>query len=266
MAPHTDSRASTRRPDPGRRRLLVGAAAAGAVWTTPSIIRRDVIAAATGSCSITTVNWTSVTGSSPNYTATGTSGTVTIAATITATLFGGATPSVFISGGQLVLAVSGHRINDFYQVAFSFTDSGGAAICTASTTVIDIDQNGRGLGCGTNSRFRDIISQITGPNLVTTPTANVIESPAGSWASNINCKTADTQNLGLAWSNDAGVTGAGFRYTMARPPGTSTTLDYQLVKVDPVVMCVENTGAGSPVGAPRLSTTPMQLSDSPDQD
>ena len=267
MDNHDSACAAASRPDPGRRRLLIGAAVAGAAWTAPSIVRRDAVAAATGSCTPTTVNWTSVSGSNPNYTATGTSGTVTITATITANLSGGSTPSVFISGTRLMLAVSNHQIGDYYDVAFSFSESGGAAVCTASTTVIDIDQNGRSLGCPTNSRFRDEISNLTGPSLVTTPTANVVESPAGTWGSSINCKTSDIQNLGLAWSDDNGVSGAGFRYTMATPPGSDTNLDYQLTKVDPVTMCIENTGGGAPVGgAPAIAPAPLSLSSGPDQD
>ncbi|MDH3705990.1 MAG: hypothetical protein OES57_07970 [Acidimicrobiia bacterium] len=267
MDPHTPPDAGLHHRSFGRRQLLVGAAAAGAVWTAPSIVRRDAVAAAVGSCAPITVNWTSVSGSNPTYTANGSSGTVTITATITANLSTGATPSVFISGNRIILTASGHQIGDYYDVAFSFTDSSGAAVCTASTTIIDIDQNGRGLGCPTNSRFRDEITNLTGPSLVTTPTANVIESPPGTWASNINCKTSDTQQLALAWTDSAGVSGAGFRYLKGTPPGTDTTLDYQLIKVDPVTMCIETTGSGAaPPSAPAIARQPLSLATAADED
>jgi hypothetical protein len=110
------------------------------------------------------------------------------------------------------------------------------AVITANT-VLDLDQNGRGLGCAANSRFRDELSNLSGTGLVVTTQGNLTEVSAGVYASTLNCKTTDTENLVMTWTNGGGVTGGGFRWTAATPPGTNQRLDLQLIKVLPFSVC-----------------------------
>ena len=232
-----------------RRQMLVGTAAAGAVWAAPSIVRLDRAAAAAGSCIPKSVSWSSVTGPVGNlYTAIGTNGTTTVTAVIQRNLSGGATPSVFLSGGQLILGMQNHQIGDRWRISLTFVDVGGI-VCQASTTVVDVDRNGRGLGCPTSARFEDNIDQLTGPGLVTTTFGNLTESPAGNFVSTLQCKTTDTENLGLSWTSGGIITGAGFNWRAGTPPGNNTSLDYQVIKILPMTVCVQQTGTGLAAGA-----------------
>ena len=47
----------------------------------------------------------------------------------------------------------------------------------------------------------------------------------------------DTENLAMTWSSRTGVTGGHFRWTARTPPNGSTTLDLQLIKLTPFVVC-----------------------------
>ena len=163
------------------------------------------------------------------------SGDVSVTAVITANTTG--VSETYLSGGQLIQRMSaGHSIGDFFDTVFMFTHASGA-ICQATTTVLDLDQNGRGLGCAANSRFRDELSNLSGTGLVLTTQGNLTEVSAGVYASTLNCKTTDTENLVMTWTNGGGVTGGGFRWTAATPPGTNQRLDLQLIKVLPFSVC-----------------------------
>lgn len=131
---------------------------------------------------------------------------------------------------------AGHSIGDFFDTVFTFSHTSGA-ICQATTTVLDLDQNGRGLGCVANSRFRDELSNLCGTGLTLSTQGNLVEVSAGVYASTLNCKTTDTENLVMTWTNGDGVTGGGFRWTAATPPGTDPILDLQLIKVVPFSVC-----------------------------
>ncbi len=228
-----------------RRHMLVGTAAVGATWAAPSIVRLDRAAAAAGSCVPKSVTWSSISGPVGNvYTATGSNGSTSVTAQIQRSLSSGATPSVFLSGGRVIIGMRNHQIGDRWRIRLSFTDSAGGVICQASTTLLDIDRNGRGLGCPYNSRFEDNIDQLTGPGLVTTTFGNLTEAPAGNFVSTLTCKTSDTENLGLSWSSGGNITGAGFNWRAGTPPGTDTNLDYQLIKMQPMTVCVQQTGSG----------------------
>lgn len=194
----------------------------------------DRASAAPFSCVDQTIAWSSVSGSNP-WTATAVSGSITITATITAVSTG--TTEVYLSAGNVVQRMSaGHSIGDFFDTAIVFSDSSGT-ICQASTTVLDIDQNGRGLGCATTSRFRDELSNLSGPGLSVTPQGNLAEVSPGVYASTLNCKTTDTENLVMTWAVPSGVLSGGYRWTAATPPGTDPTLDLQLIKMVPFTVC-----------------------------
>lgn len=175
-----------------------------------------------------------MTGSGP-WTATGTSGTVTVTANVTASSTG--TVSTYLNSGNVIMACGpGHSIGDTFDVSLSFSDSGGT-ICSASSQILDIDRNGIGLGCATNSRFQDEISNLTGAGLSVTTQGGVSEVTPGVYRSTLNCKTTDTENLTVTWAVAAGVSTGGFRWTMGTPPGTDTNLDFQLIKLVPFTVC-----------------------------
>lgn len=224
-------------PDEGlsrRQVLLRGGAAAGLAWATPSVLRVDRAGADVFSCVDQTVAWTSISGSNP-WTVTGSSGDITITATVRATTTG--TGETYLSGGQIIQRMrNGHSIGDFFDTALSFSHASGQ-ICQATSRVLDADQNGRGLGCPTNSRFRDEISNLTGVGLSLSTQGNLAEVSPGVYASTLNCKTTDTENLVMTWTNGPGVTSGGFRWTAATPPGTDPTLDLQLIKIEPFTVC-----------------------------
>ena len=241
--------------------MLAGSAALGATWVAPSIVRMDRASAGTGSCISTTVNWSSASGSvAAGYVATGTSGTLTITANVTANVTTGTTPDFRINGSRIIIGMSNHANGDSWDVALTFSDSTGATICTASTLVIDVDRNGTGLGCPQPSRFVDNINAITGPGLVTTTFGNLMESPTGNFVSSLTCKTGDTENLGLSWTAGGGsVTGAGFTWASSAPAGTSPGPDYQLIKVDPVTLCVRPLAVPAPTPGERLGSEPVSM-------
>ncbi len=224
-----------------RRRLLLGGLAAGASWSAPAIVGLERATAAPGSCTDVAVPWTSVNGSNP-YTATASAGNITITVTATASLSRG-TPEFFLSGGQLTVAMSGHRIGDFWTVAIGFSHTSGT-ICSASTTIIDIDRNDRRLGCATNSRFNDLITNLSGAGLAVSP--NGVTGSSGVYSSPLDCKTSDTQTLGLTWTVPAGVTSGGFRYVTGAPHNGSRRVDRQLIKLSAFSVCA--TG-GAPISA-----------------
>ncbi|MEM7288065.1 MAG: hypothetical protein AAF480_17070 [Actinomycetota bacterium] len=235
---------------PTRRQMLLGGAAtAGTAWVAPSVVRVDRAAASAGSCAEVTIGWDSVTGSGP-WTATATAGTVTITVTITATTTG--TPNAYLSGGNLITSAgSGHSIGDTFDFSIAFSDTSGT-ICSATSRILDVDQNGRGLGCGTNSRFRDEILNLTGAGLTTVTEGGLAEVSPGVFASTLNCKTTDTENLAVTWAVDAGVTSGGYRWRLGTPPGTDPTLDFQLVKLVPFTVC---TTSAAGVGGTRLGVS-----------
>lgn len=223
-----------------RRQLLLGSLAAGVSWSAPAIVGLDRAAAAPGSCTDVAVPWTSLNGSNP-YTATAAAGDITITVTATATLSRG-TPEFFLTGGQLVVAMSGHRIDDFWTVAIGFSHTSGT-ICSASTSIIDIDRNDRRLGCPTNSRFNDLITSLSGAGLAVSP--NGVTGSSGVYASPLDCKTADTQTLGLTWTVPAGVTSGGFRYVTGAPHNGSRRVDRQLIKLAAFSVCATGGAPGS---------------------
>lgn len=230
--PHEDPRTSS---GPTRRHVLLGGtAAAGTAWAAPSVLRVERAAADVFSCVDQTIAWTAVSGSNP-WTATATSGDITIQAVITANTTG--IGETYLSGGAVIQRMrSGHSIGDFFDTVLTFSHANGS-ICQATSTILDVDQNGRGLGCATNSRFRDEISNLTGAGLTLSTQGNLAEVTPGTYASTLNCKTADTENLVMTWTAGSGVTGGGFRWTAATPPGTDPTLDLQLIKLIPFTVC-----------------------------
>jgi hypothetical protein len=234
-----------------RRQILAGGAASVAVWTAPTVIGLDPVAAALGSCLPVTVNWTSRTQSGTTYTIGGTSGNISIQATIEAQLSTGANPQVSLSSGRILVAMSNHEIGDRFLVSFQFT-APPQTVTDVGLTVMDIDQNGRGLGCATNSRFRDEISSISGAGLSATPHGALVEAPIGTWASSIPCKTSNQENLDLAWSQPGGVVGTGMIWLAGTPPGNSLNLDRQIILISPVDVCVSG-GAGGGAGLSALN-------------
>lgn len=263
---HDHGRAEARPDRPSRRRFVAaGGAVAGAAWASPSILRVDRAAASAGSCTPQNVAWSGLSGSGP-YTATGSSGAVSISATITPML-GGGTSSISVSGGSIIVRMFNHPIGAYYDISMSFSAPGGT-ICEAATRILDVDQNGRGMGCATVSRFRDEITNLTGTGLSVTPQGGVVQSPPGTWGAfgptnptsgtpGNGCKTTNAENLLLNWSAPGGVTGGGFRYQAATPPGTSTTLDLQLIIIEPMSLCVLGAAAsaarGPVLSAPSLA-------------
>ena len=232
---------------PSRRQMLLGgAAAAGTAWVAPSVLQVDRAAASPGSCADVTIGWGSVTGSGP-WTATASSGSVTITVTITASTTG--TPNAYLSGGNLITSAgSGHSIGDTFDFSIAFSDSAGT-ICSATSRILDVDRNGRGLGCPTNSRFQDEIRNLTGAGLTTSTQGGLAEAAPGVFISSLNCKTGDTENLVVTWAVDAGVTSGGYRWRLGTPPGTDPTLDFQLIKLEPFTVC---TTSAAPAGGARL--------------
>ena len=251
------------RPDgggPSRRQVVLGgAAAAGSAWAAPSILRVDRAAAAPGSCVEQTIAWNSVSGSNP-WTATATSGPVTVTVTISAASTGAV--NAYLSGGNLITSCGPpHSIGDTFDFTVAFSNSAGV-VCSARSRILDADQNDIGLGCPTVSRFRDEISNLTGAGLTTTTEGGLTEVSPGVFASSLSCKTGDTENLILDWTVRTGVTGGGFRWTMGSPPNGSTTLDFQLIKLEPFTVCVTG-GAGGTSGARASAGSPRAL---PSQD
>ncbi len=235
-------------PDSRRRFLVAGAATAGVAWAAPAVLRVDRAAAAPGSCIPFTVPWSGVSRVGSTWTATATSGDLTVTASIAARLARRATGTVAVVGSDLVVQMSGQAIGDDFVVSLAFAATSGT-ILEASTTIVDVDQNGRGLGCATTSRFRDEITSLSGPGLSLTPSGSVVEGPPGTWATALVCKTNDTETLGLSWSAASGVTAGGFRWVAGTPPGTGGGgLDLQLIKLTPVVMCAQ--GVAPAAGAP----------------
>lgn len=233
--------------DHRRRRLLAAGAVSAAAWAAPAVLRVDRAVAGPGSCVDNSVQWSGLTQAGNVYTATGSSGGLTITAVIQAFLRRRARPQVFLSGGQVVIAMSRHRVGEQWTIDLSFGSTVGP-ICTATTTLLDIDQNGRGLGCATNSRFRDEITSLYGPGLIAVPQGGLAQVPLdpGTWASSLPCKTTNTENLGLTWVDAAGVAGGGFVWRAGIPPGTSQRLDRQLIIMTPMTLCVAGTATGSP--------------------
>ncbi len=245
---------------PSRRQLILGGAAtAGTAWAAPSVLRVDRAAAAPGSCVEQTIAWGSVTGSNP-WTATATAGTVTVTVTISASSTG--TVNAYITGGDLITSCGpGHSIGDTFDFTVAFSNSAGV-VCSARSRIIDVDQNDIGLGCPTVSRFRDEISNLTGAGLTTSTEGGLTEVSPGVFASSLSCKTGDTENLAIDWTVRTGVTGGGYRWTMGAPPNGSTTLDFQLIKLNPFTVCATG-GAGGTSGARASAGNPRSL---PDQD
>lgn len=241
---------------PSRRKVLAGLAASGAAWAAPSVVRVDSAAASAGSCTDQAVGWTSISGAVGGpYVVTGSAGGVNIQMNVSISTTG--TGEVYLSGTQVIWRLSnGHSIGDTMTATYSFTSSFGT-VCRANFRVLDLDRNDRGLSCPANSRFHDILTNVTGAGLSVSTEGGIAESPPGSWASTLDCKTTDTENVGLTWDNAAGVSGAGMRWVAAAPHNGSTTLDLQLIKVTPVTVC--HTGAGLAArafGAEELVRTP----------
>lgn len=237
-----------------RRLILGGAAAAGAAWVAPAVVRVDRASAAPSSCADVTIPWTSVTGTNP-WTATGSNGTVTVTVTVTASASGA--PDTYLSGGDLITSADGHRVGDTFDFSIVFTDTAGT-ICRASSRIIDIDQNGRGLGCVDGARFRDEILNLTGAGLTTSAEGGVAEAAPGVWASTLLCKTTDTENLGVTWAVDTGVATGGFRWRMGRPPGSGGGRpDFQLIKLEPFTVCTTSAAAAGGTAA-SLAGPPVQ--------
>ncbi len=228
-----DSRPVPARPT--RRAVLLGATAASTAWAAPAVLGVDRAAAAPFSCVDQTIAWNSVVGSNP-YTATASSGSITITAAITANFAAGGTPACYLSGGRVIQGMSNHSINDFWDTTLTFTDSAGT-ICQATTTILDIDRNDRGLGCPALSRFNDQISNLAGAGLALTTQGGLVQTSPGVYSSSLNCKTGDTENLVMTWTVGTGVLNGGFRWTALAPTNGSTTLDFQLIKLTPFVVC-----------------------------
>lgn len=239
--------ASPRDQAPSRRQVLLGGgAAAGMAWAAPAILRVDRAGADVFSCVDQTVAWSGIAGANP-WTVTGTSGDITVTATVTANTTG--IGETYLSGGVLIQRMrNGHSIGDFFDTSIAFSHGSGT-ICQASSRILDADQNGRGLGCPTNSRFRDEISNLSGVGLSVGTQGNVAEVSPGVYASTLNCKTTDTENLVLTWTNGPGVTGGGFRWTAATPPGNNPNLDLQLIKLEPFTVCATVAAAATLTGS-----------------
>jgi hypothetical protein len=238
---------------PSRRQvLLAGGAAAGVTWAAPAVLRVDRAAAELASCIDQTIAWTSVAGTNP-WTATAVSGDITITVQVIANTTG--IGETYLSGGLLIQRMrNGHSIGDFFDTTITFSHASGT-ICQASSRVLDLDQNGRGpaLGCASNSRFRDELSNLTGAGLTLATEGNLAQVSAGVYASTLNCKTTDTENLAMTWTDGSGVAGGGFRWTAATPPGNNPTLDLQLIKLTPFIVCA--TGAGGAVAARQVQSS-----------
>lgn len=234
---------------PARRQVLAGGLAAAAIWSAPAVTRFDPVAAAVGSCSDQSVNWSNVVPSvGGTFIATGSAGGLSIRADITPTLSSGSAQAFLTGGGRFYLAMSGHQIGDTWRIDFTF-DAAPETVCTATLSILDIDQNGRLAVCPSNSRFRDEIFNITGAGRTETPAGALIQSPPGTWGSNTPCKTSNQENLTLGWTQFAGVTGAGFSWRAGTPPDGSSILDRQLIHVTPVVACITGAaGAGLAAG------------------
>ena len=229
--------------------LLGGAAAAGVAWSAPAVLGVDRAAAAPFSCVDQTVAWNSVTGSNP-WTVTGTSGDITVQARIRAFVSAGATATTTLNLGNIVQRMSGHAIGDYWNTRLTFSHASGT-ICQASATILDIDQNDIGLGCATVSRFNDEISNLGGAGLSVTTQGGLIQRSPGVYGSSLLCKTGDTENLAMTWSVASGVLNGRFRWTARTPPNGSPTLDLQLIKLTPFVICAT---VASPTPAPAAAS------------
>ncbi len=224
-------------------------ASAGAVWVAPAVVGLDRASAAPSSCTDQTISWTSVTGSNP-WTATASSGSITIVATITAVTTGIA--DVYLAGGNVIQRMrSGQSIGDRLTTNLTFTDTAGT-ICQATSLILDVDQNGRRLGCASNSRFRDEISNLAGAGLTVGTQGDLALVAPGTYASTLECKTNDTENLVMTWTDVAGVGGGGFRWTAGTPPGSNPNLDLQLIKLTPFTVCT--TSGAATVSSSRSSS------------
>ena len=232
---------------PSRRQMLLGGAAtAGTAWVAPSVLQIDRASAISGSCTEVTIGWDGVTGTNP-WTATASAGTVTITVTISATTTG--TANAYLSGGNLITSAGGsHSIGDTFDFSIAFADSAGT-ICSARSRILDVDRNGRGLSCPTNSRFQDEIRNLTGAGLSTTTEGGLGEPTPGVFISTLDCKTGDTENLVVDWAVDGGVSSGGYRWRLGTPPGNDTTLDFQLIKLEPFTVC---TTSVAPAGGAQL--------------
>jgi hypothetical protein len=261
---------TTKRPPPGgatrRRDFLAGAAATtAAAWAAPAVLRVDRAAAAPGSCLLTEIRWTGGSFAGGVYTITGSDGGVDVQARIRPILSRRARPSVYLSGGRIVTAMSRHEIGDRWVIDLAFNGN-GVTICSAETTLLDVDQNGRGLGCSTRSRFRDEITSLSGLGLAVAPTGSVIESPPGTWASTTNCKSTNTENLMLTWEDPGGVVAGGFEWQAGRPPGRSRGPDLQLILISPLTLCTLSTPITAVGRSPALDSVTSEIGERNDTD
>ncbi len=237
-----------------RRDFLRGAVATtAAAWAAPSVLRIDKAAAAPGSCILNTINWSGGSFASGVYTMVGSDGGIDIEARIRPVLHRRGRPSVSISAGRIFLGMDRHRVGNRWVVDLSFIGN-GVTVCSAETTIIDVDQNGRGLGCATNSRFRDEITSLTGPGLSVTPIGSVMEGPPGTWASTNPCKSTNSDNLRLNWDDPAGVVAGGFEWRAGTPPGRSRGPDRQIIFISPLTLCTLSTPTTAVRGSARFNT------------
>lgn len=221
-----------------RRQFLVGAAGATAVWAAPSVLGVANASAANGSCVPTTVNWSGGFYSGGSYTITGSQGNISIQAVMTPQFSAGGTRGAFLSGGNFGVAMSNHQIGDRYNCSVTVSVANGN-ICTADYRIIDVDQNGRGLGCSTNSRFRDEIHSIAGPGVSVSGQGGIIQSPPGVWASSLPCKTTNTEVVAISLMDNSPSISSTFSWIAGTPPGDDQSrLDRQIIMISPVTMCV----------------------------